>query len=111
MKMPAPARVTNKETLLLFHRALHYVSPFKGQFAVKVLLSILSLLPPLLLPWPVKILIDHVIEQLPIRERVASYPFFVRPLLGQLQAAPTTEILLWTLAAQAFLLVVIGAIG
>jgi ABC-type multidrug transport system fused ATPase/permease subunit len=111
MKKPIHARVTNRETLRLFYRALRYVSPFKFRFMVKVLLTIFSLLPLLLLPWPVKILIDHVIEQLPISERVASYPFFIRPLLEQLQDAPPTTILLWTVAVQAFLLVVIGAIG
>ena len=111
MKKPARARVTNRETLLLLRRALRYVSPFKFRFTVKVALTIFSLLPLLLLPWPVKILIDHVIEQLPIRERVASYPFFIRPLLERLQDAPPTTVLLWTVVAQAVLLMVIGAIG
>ena len=111
MKEQAGGRITNSETVLLFRRALRYIAPFKFRFAVKVGLTLLSLLPLLILPWPVKILIDHVIQQIPISEKVASYPFFVRPFLEQLQGASATAVLLWTLAAQALLLVMIGAFG
>lgn len=111
VKRQAAGQVTNSETILLFRRALRYIAPFKFRFAVKVGLMILSLLPLLILPWPIKILIDHVIERIPISEKVASYPFFVRPFLEPLQEASATEVLLWILAAQAFLLVVIGAFG
>jgi len=111
MKRQTKERVTNRETVLLFRRALRYIAPFKFRFAVKVGLTILSLLPLLILPWPVKILIDHVIQQIPISEKVASYPFFVRPFLEQLQGASATAVLLWVLATQALLLMVIGAFG
>ncbi len=111
MKGQTEERITSSETLLLFRRALRYVAPFKLRFAVKAGLTILSLLPLLLLPWPVKILIDHVIEQIPLGEKVASYPFFVRPFLERLQGLPPTVILLWTITAQALLLLVIGAFG
>jgi ABC-type multidrug transport system fused ATPase/permease subunit len=103
--------ITNSETILLFRRALHYIAPFKWRFAVKIGLMILSLLPLLILPWPIKILIDHVIEQIPISKKVASYPFFVRPFLEQLQDASTTTALFWVLVAQILLLVVVGAFG
>src|SRR5262249_8992206 len=108
-KEQAGGRITNSETILLFRRALRYIAPFKFRFAVKVGLTILSLLPLLILPWPVKLLIDHVIEQIPIGEKVASYPFFVRPFLEQLQGASPTEILVWVIAAEALLVLVIGA--
>src|SRR5262249_25117238 len=67
--------------------------------------------PLLLLPWPVKILIDHVLGQVPVGEKVASYPFFVRPLLGLLRDASPTAVLLRVVTAQAFLLLVLGAFG
>ena len=111
MKQRAEKIVTNSETLLLFRRALRYVAPFKWRFAVKVGLMILSLTPLLLLPWPIKILIDHVVGQIPIDENVAAYPFFVRPLLEPLQGASPTVILFWVVAAQTFLLIVMGAFG
>ncbi len=111
MNRQTPKGVTNGQTLLLFRRALRYIAPFKFQFAVKVGLTILSLLPLLLLPWPVKILIDHVIEQIPIGEVVASYPFFVRPFLEWLQGVSSTGILFWTIVTQTILLLLIGAVG
>ena len=79
MKAQVGERITNSETVLLFRRALRYVAPFKFRFLVKMGLMIVSLLPLLILPWPIKIFIDHVIGQIPISEKVASYPFFVRP--------------------------------
>src|SRR5256885_4194920 len=99
MTEQAGGRITNSETIILFRRALRYIAPFKFRFAVKAGLTILSLLPLLILPWPVKILIDHVIQQIPLSEKVASYPFFVRPFLEQLQGASATTVLLWILAA------------
>lgn len=111
MKKQVKSIITNSETVLLFRRALRYVAPFKWQFAVKLGLMILSLTPLLLLPWPIKILIDHVVGQIPISEKVASYPFFVRPLLEPLRDASPTEVLFWVVAAQTLLLVVIGAFG
>ncbi len=111
MKEQAGGRITNSETVMLFRRALRYVAPFKWRFAVKLGLMILSLTPWLLLPWPIKILIDHVVGQIPIDAKVASYPFFVRPFLEPLRGASPTEVLFWVVAAQTFLLVVIGAFG
>jgi ABC-type multidrug transport system fused ATPase/permease subunit len=111
MRAPAETTITNSDTLLLFRRALRYVAPFKWRFAVKVGLTTLSLLPLLVLPWPMKILIDHVVGQIPLDEKVAAYPFFIRPFLGRLQGAPPTKILFWVIAVQAVLLIVIGAFG
>jgi ABC-type multidrug transport system fused ATPase/permease subunit len=104
-------RIDHRETLRLFARALRYVRPFRARFAIKVLITLGSLIPPLFLPWPVKILIDHVIQGRPLAEAVASYPFFVRPALALLSGASPLAILLWTTGAQLLLLLVIGAIG
>ncbi len=103
--------ITLKETLFLFRQALRYVAPFKFRFAVKVLLTILSLLPFLLLPWPVKILIDHVVEEVPVEGAVSSYPFFVRPFLEGLKGASPYEVLFDTVLLQVFLLLFLGAFG
>jgi ABC-type multidrug transport system fused ATPase/permease subunit len=98
-----------RETLRLFARALRFVGPLRWRFAGKLGLTLLSLAPRLLLPWPVKLVIDHVINQLPIAP--ASYPALMRPLLAPLAGMPPLEILLWLLAAQALLVLAIGALG
>ncbi len=99
------------ETLAILTRALRYAGPMRGRFAVKLGLTALSLLPMLVLPVPIKILIDHVIGNLSIEARIHSYPMLVRPLVRMLEAASYTEILFWTIGAQVVLLVVIGQIG
>ena len=104
-------QISTAETLRLFRNALHYVRPFRARFGAKVLLTLGSLLPVLLLPWPIKILIDHVIEGLPLAESLQTYPFFLRPLLSPLAEASWWPLLLWTAAAQGLLIVLIGAFG
>jgi ATP-binding cassette, subfamily B, bacterial len=98
-----------RETLRLFARALRFVAPLRWRFAGKLALTLVSLAPRLLLPWPVKLVIDHVINQAPIA--LASYPALMRPLLAPLVGMTPLEILLWLLAAQALLVIAIGALG
>jgi ABC-type multidrug transport system fused ATPase/permease subunit len=100
-----------RETLRLFGRALRFVAPLRWRFAGKLALTLLSLAPRLLLPWPVKLVIDHVINQAPVSVALASYPSLIRPLLAPLVGMSPLEILLWLLAAQALLVLAIGALG
>jgi ABC-type multidrug transport system fused ATPase/permease subunit len=90
-------------------RVLRYAAPFRFRFGVKVALMLVSILPLVLLPWPGKIVIDHVIEGAPVDP--AAYPFFVRPLLGPLVGADPLAVLLWTAAGQLVLLILVGAFG
>jgi ABC-type multidrug transport system fused ATPase/permease subunit len=106
-----PARITTGETLRLLRRALRYTAPVRRQLAVKVAFTVASLVPLLLLPWPLKILVDHVIEAAPIATVRRPYPFFVRPFTDRLIGASTDTILVWTIAAQAVLLLLVGAFG
>ena len=62
------------ESIRLLARALRYVAPFKGRFALKLGILCVSLLPLLVLPWPVKIIIDHFILGVPIGEQPLAYP-------------------------------------
>jgi ABC-type multidrug transport system fused ATPase/permease subunit len=90
-------------------RMLRYAAPFRARFAVKMALLLVSIVPLVLLPWPSKIVIDHVIEGAPIVP--AAYPFFLRPLLAPLAGADPATVLAWTVAAQLALLVLVGAFG
>jgi hypothetical protein len=77
-------------------RALRFVAPLRARVAGKIALMLVSVLPLLLVPWPGKIVIDHVIEGRPVEP--AGYPFFVRPFAAWLAGAGVVEILLWTAA-------------
>ncbi len=90
-------------------RVLRYAAPFRARFAVKLGLLVTSVLPLILIPWPGKIVIDHVIEGLPLDS--ASYPFFIRPFTDFLQGATPLAILGWTAALQIALLLLVGAFG
>ncbi|MBW2373997.1 MAG: ABC transporter ATP-binding protein [Deltaproteobacteria bacterium] len=101
--------LSNRDTLRLFRRAIGYVAPYKGRFAVKAALTIVSLFPPLLLPWPIKMQIDHVIEGRPVDP--AGYPFFFRPVAEALVGASASEIIVVTLLCQLLLVVAFGMLG
>jgi ABC-type multidrug transport system fused ATPase/permease subunit len=90
-------------------RVLRYAAPFRARFAVKRALLVASLLPLVLIPWPGKIVIDHVIEGVPIDP--AAYPFFIRPFAELLLGATPLGILAWTAALQIALLLLVGAFG
>jgi len=107
----SPLALSSRETIAIFARALRYMRPLRGRFAVKLALTALSLVPMLVLPVPIKILIDHVLGELAIADRISSYPLLARPLVRLLEGASWGEILAWTIAAQALLLVAIGQIG
>jgi ABC-type multidrug transport system fused ATPase/permease subunit len=92
-------------------RTLRYVRPLRGRFALKIALAMVSIVPLLVLPVPIKLLLDHVIGDLSLADRIDSYPFLARPALRLLVGASREEILWFTVAAQALLLVLIGQIG
>jgi ATP-binding cassette subfamily B protein/subfamily B ATP-binding cassette protein MsbA len=96
------------ESIRLLARALRYIAPLKGRFAVKLGLLFVSLLPLLVLPWPVKIIIDHSILGLPIGEQPLPYPALVQPFTEFLAGRTPVEILLWTLAAQMLLVFLVN---
>jgi ABC-type multidrug transport system fused ATPase/permease subunit len=92
-------------------RALGYVAPFRREFAVKAALLTFSLLPQLLLPWPIKLVIDHVIGDVAIGKEARPYPFFIAPLVHALAHANKLTILIAATALELMLLLVIGAFG
>ena len=106
MTQPAPPTLGAFEVL---RRVLRYAAPFRARFAVKMALMLVSIVPLVFLPWPGKIVIDHVIEALPLDP--AAYPFFLRPLLAPLAGADPLTVLGWTAVAQLALLIGVGAFG
>ncbi len=92
-------------------RALRYVRPFRRDFGIKLALLLFSFVPMMLLPWPTKILVDHVIRGIPFGDQPRPYPFFLEPLIQLASELSPTAVLVWTIGAQFVLLVAIGAFG
>ena len=97
--------------ITVIRRSLRFVWPFRWQFSVKFGLLLLGILPGLLLPWPIKILIDNVIEKRPIDEPLVPYPEFIQPFMDLLVGLSTSEILWAVLGAQVVLLFFSGSFG
>src|SRR5690606_7930160 len=57
-------------------RALRFLAPLRARVAGKLALVLLSVVPLVLVAWPGKMVIDHVIEGRPVVPD--AYPWFVR---------------------------------
>jgi ABC-type multidrug transport system fused ATPase/permease subunit len=97
-------------TLRLFGRALAYVAPAKDALAIKGTLMLLSGLPLLLLPWPVKLVVDHVIEGIPLGAQPLPHPALVDALFAPF-AGSREEMLLACVLSQLALALLVGAVG
>jgi ABC-type multidrug transport system fused ATPase/permease subunit len=97
--------------ITVIRRSLRFIWPFRWQFGVKFGLLIFGILPGLLLPWPIKILIDNVIDARPINDPLVPYPGFIQPFINMLIGLSTTEILWAVLGAQLLLLFFSGSFG
>lgn len=110
-RMEESELLSNRETLAVMARAIRYIAPFRGRFLVKLGLMFASLLPMLMLPWPVKIIIDNVIEGRPVDDPLRPYPALLAAVMGTLQGLSPMEILAVVIGFQLLLFVGIGAFG
>ena len=86
-------RLSGFETLRIVGRSLQFIGRVKAFFTIKILFALVSVLPPLLVPWILKIIVDHVILQQPIDILNANLPQFLIPLLGLLEGLTPSEIM------------------
>ncbi len=91
-------------------RALGWVRPFWPRLLAKVGLLWLGLLVLLLLPWPVKILIDQYIVGLPF-DQTTRVPELLRPLLALLIGTSPEQTLARVAGLQLLLVFLVGAAG
>ncbi|MBW2422469.1 MAG: ABC transporter ATP-binding protein, partial [Deltaproteobacteria bacterium] len=103
------APLTNRDGLRIIGRALRFLGPVKREMVVKILFTIVSLVPILFLPWPAKILIDHVIEGRAFDAATARYPFFIAPIVAWTEGGSPVEIAAIVFFVFAVLLALVGA--
>jgi ABC-type multidrug transport system fused ATPase/permease subunit len=99
-----------RETLRIVGRGISYIKYFKLRFTLRALLFWLSLMSPLILPWPIKIVIDNVILGLPVGQGTVYPPYFV-PFIDFLTDKTPTEIMAWIVVLSATWVVFFGAFG
>ena len=85
------------ETLRIIRRSARYIALFPGRYITKFVLKLGSYaIPMALLPWPAKMLVDHVILANPLPEavegRIDGYPLYWEPVISALYGASPLEI-------------------
>ena len=105
------ADLGSADALRVMARAVRFVGPFRRAFLIKLGLVVSTLLPLLLLPWPVKIVIDNVIDGVPIADPLVPYPFFIQPFTTLLEGRSSGQVLAAAVVFQLVLFLLIGAFG
>ena len=90
-------------------RALRYILPNWRLFLLKFGLMIGSFAPLLIVPWPVKILMDHVVLEAPLADSDVRFPPFFQPFVEAVAGLDPAALLLATLALLGVLVVLFGA--
>ena len=97
-----------REALQIIWRAASYIRLFWGRYLVKFAFKLGGYMIPLaILPYPVKILTDHVILGRPM-STATGYPGYMQWLINALSGASPLEILFWLLAIGLTMVVVMG---
>ncbi len=102
-------RIGNRQALADIGRALRYLRPVRRAFAGKLAYMLLGLVPAVLFPWPGKVLVDHVIQGLPLD--ATRYPFFFQPVVDALEGRSPAEMAFAMLLFGLALLAVFGGTG
>jgi ATP-binding cassette, subfamily B, bacterial MsbA len=103
--------LTTWDSLVIIGRTMGILRYFWGRFLVKfVVMGGALLVPVTILPWPIKIIVDHVVLANPISE-AQNYPFFMDPLIQYMidNAMQPWDILVLLTIIFAFMVVLVGA--
>ena len=96
------------ETLEVAARGMFLARHFLGRFLLKLTLMFFAIaVPVVMLPWPIKIIIDHVVLGTPIEE-ATGYPPIWRPFLDALAGSGPLEVLVAVMAVLALFVLLIG---
>ena len=100
-----------RDTLRLIRRAMVFVWPLRYQLAIKIALALIGITAFLIMPWPLKVLIDHVILGMPIGDSPTPYPPFVAPFIDMLEGFSPFDIVMAIVAFSLVLIFLVGAFG
>ncbi len=98
-----------RDTCRVIGRALTYIRYFPYRFMAKFLLFAMSLMTPLIMPWPIKIVIDNVILQKVVAPD--AFPVYFRPFVMFLDGRTPFEMMVWVLCLGVAMVLLIGGFG
>lgn len=101
--------LTTADVFRILGRCLAYIRPHWRLFALKFGLMLGSFAPLLIVPWPIKILVDHVVLQHSLAESTIRFPPFFEPFVAAVAGLDPFGLLLATLALLGLLVILFGA--
>ena len=95
-KAKSDPEISFQQTIRVFAKLLSYLSLFKARIFTKLgFITFEHVLRILLLPWPLKIIVDHVILGEPINADGSGFPDYMQPVLFFLSDKTSQEIMSW----------------
>ena len=107
-RIDTAANIGSGTALVLLWRSLKLLSSAKDLFIGKASLAILSIVPPLIIPWLVKIVVDQVILQQPFNTTGVRFPPFMDPVVVFLTGRAPLEIMVWIMLGFIILAIIFG---
>ena len=101
--------LTTAGVFRILGRCLAYIRPHWRLFALKFGLMLGSFAPLLIVPWPIKILVDHVVLQHSLAESTIRFPPFFEPFVAAVAGLDPFGLLLATLVLLGLLVILFGA--
>ena len=105
------SNIDTRETLRLIRRATVFVWPLRYQVAAKLALAVVGISVLLVMPWPLKLLIDYVIMGVPIGDSPTPYPPFVSPLVDLMKGLTPLEVVTVIFVFSFLTIILVGAFG
>ena len=97
------------EAIRIIIRTGGYMRYLKARMAAKIgFITSENLIRLLILPWPMKIIIDHAILGEPIDAEASGFPSYLAPMVLLLRGMSATEIMVWMLVLGVLTVVFMG---
>ncbi|MGI9322418.1 MAG: ABC transporter ATP-binding protein [Pseudomonadales bacterium] len=106
-RIDTDTELTLTETLVLVSRSLQLISKVKSLFTYKIVFATVAILPPVIIPWLLKIVVDQVILQQPFDDKV-RFPPFMAPFIDSVQGLPPAGIMMSVTVLYLVMLVIFG---
>jgi len=107
-RLDVDTQISSGEALILLWRSLKLLKYTKGLFAGKFAFALLSIFPPLLLPWVGKVIVDQVLLQKSFGTTEVRFPPFMNPFLDYVSGMAPIEIMGTILMMYGVLLLIFG---
>ena len=98
-----------RDVVQILVRVGGYFKLLKARILTKIsFITVESLFRLLIVPWPGKIVVDHVILGEPITDDAAGFPFFLAPFVLLLQGKSAVEMMLWIMGVGVLMVLIFG---